>query len=220
MTTRPVITVFAKPPQQGVAKTRLIPLLGAHGAADLARAFLLDTWSGMTALTWARAVLTTPGDRAAFSTLLPGVEPWEQGPGDLGDRMERMLRRALSQAPLAFCVGSDSPGLPPALLDQARDALTEDDAVLGPAEDGGYFLIGLRDRCPEGLLAALPWSRDDTLEQTRARLQQRGLSVALTDPWFDVDRPEDLQRLDRLLRTGEIHAPRTADALDAWRGHS
>lgn len=217
---RAVICVFSKPPSPGGAKTRLIPLLGAAGAAELARAFLQDTWAAMTTVPWARAVLTTPGDleQAAFAALEPPAEVWDQGPGDLGDRMERMMRRGLGLAHAALCVGTDSPGLPPDRLDQALDALEHHDAVLGPAEDGGYFLIGLRrGRCPDGLLADLPWSREDTLAHTRQRLEQRGLSVALTDPWFDVDVPADVERLRGMLRSGEIQAPHTSEALNLTR---
>jgi uncharacterized protein len=217
---RAIICVFAKAPAPGGAKTRLIPLLGAAGAADLARAFLQDTWAAMTAVPRTRAVITTPGDlwAAAFAALEPAAEVWDQGPADLGDRMERMMRRGHELADAALCVGTDSPGLPPDRLEQALAALKHHDAVLGPAEDGGYFLIGLRHgRCPEGLLADLPWSQEDTMARTRERLEQRGLTVALTEPWFDVDLPGDVERLREMLRSGEIKAPHTAEALNLTR---
>ena len=209
---RGIICVFARAPVAGAAKTRLIPVVGAGGAADLARAFLQDTWATMTALPWARVVLTTPGDTEAMPALDPGPEIWDQGPGDLGQRMECMMRRALAHAPWAMCVGTDSPGMPPAMLDAAHAALQRHDAVLGPAEDGGYYLIGL-SRCPLPLLEDLPWSHGDTLARTHTRLVKRGLSVALIASWFDVDRPEDLPRLEGLLRAGKITAPRTSAVL-------
>jgi glycosyltransferase A (GT-A) superfamily protein (DUF2064 family) len=102
--------------------------------------------------------------------------------------------------------------MPPRVLDEAATLLRSHDAVLGPAEDGGYTLIGL-SRCEPGLLAGLPWSTDQTLAATRARLLDRGYTVALAPRWFDVDRQEDLDRLATLLRSDEITAPATHKAL-------
>lgn len=210
-----VFCVFARPPRPGEAKTRLIPAVGARGAARLARAFFEDTWATLQALPRVRLVLCTPGDPAAFGDLSPAPEIWSQGPGDLGQRMERMLRAALQQeAPWAICVGTDSPGAPPRLYRQPAAALQQHDAVLSPAEDGGYYLVGLR-RCPRGLLADLPWSQPDTMQKTDERLRQLGLSVALGESWFDVDQPQDLRRLQRLLESGKVVAPATTRALES-----
>ncbi len=85
---------------------------------------------------------------------------------------------------------------------------------LGPCEDGGFYLIGLR-RCPGGLLRDLPWSGPDTFLRTLARLRGRGLSTAVLSPWFDEDRPADLACLHALIARGELHAPRSARALEA-----
>src|SRR5690606_9228558 len=124
-----------------------------------------------------------------------------------------ILRRALQEAPAAIALGADVPGLPRARLEQARRALARHDAVLGPAADGGYVLLGLR-ACEPGLLAGLPWSTPSTLRATRARLRDRGLSLAELPPSFDVDEAEDLERLRRALRAGVMHAPRTAALLE------
>jgi len=192
-------------------KTRLAPGVGAEGAALLARAFLEDTWDAVGALPWARRILATTelDDQAPMPK---GGEVWLQGKGDLGDRLARVLRRALRTSRAAIALGADSPGLPRPLLEQARVELRSRDAVLGPCEDGGFYLLGL-SRCPPGLLSRLRWSAADTLERTRARLERRGLATAILPAWFDVDRPRDLERLSRLIARGAVKAPETARAL-------
>jgi hypothetical protein len=130
----------------------------------------------------------------------------------LGDRLERVLRRALHDTPAALVIGTDTPGLPPILFSQARSALQGADAVLGPCEDGGFYLLGVR-RCPTGLLRDLPWGAPETFLLTLSRFRERGLRTAVIAPWFDVDRPADLARLRALIAGGELHAPATARAL-------
>jgi uncharacterized protein len=208
---KPTLCVFAKPPRPGEAKTRLAAELGGARAAALASCFLADTWSMASSLDWADAVLATTD--AQWGTELVGLErAWLQGPGDLGQRMERVLRRALSRGGSAIALGADSPGLPPRLLDEARLALVDHDAALGPCDDGGFYLLAL-NQCPEGLLAELPWSAPNTFQKTVARLQEKGLSVVTISPWFDVDVPADLRRLSLLLALGAISAPSTAMQL-------
>jgi len=209
MTSKTPIIAFARAPEAGKVKTRLASAVGTDGAALLAGAFLRDTWSSLAAVPWARPVVATTGPR---DSAIADVETWDQGGGDLGERIERMLRRALASAPAAFAVGTDTPGLPRRLLDEAREALASADAVLGPCDDGGFYLLGLK-RCPAGILAELPWSQADTLARVKQRLEERGLSVALLPAWFDVDRPEDLARLERLVREARIDAPATASTF-------
>jgi rSAM/selenodomain-associated transferase 1 len=206
------VCVFAKPPRPGLVKTRLAAALGAGRAAALARAFFDDTWSAASSLPWAKAVLATTSPAAREWVGAKGSPVWPQGGGDLGDRLERILRRALRDAPVALAIGTDTPGLPPSLFSQARSALRDADAVLGPCEDGGFYLLGLR-RCPPGLLRDLPWSTPETFAQTAARLRERGLTTAVITPWFDVDRPADLACLRALVARGELRAPATARAL-------
>ncbi len=203
------IVVFARAPAPGAVKTRLAGAVGHEGAATLARAFLRDTWDALSAVAWADPVVATTGP---LGEAFAGVKTQLQGEGDLGARMERALRRALGGAPAAFAVGTDSPGMPRYLLDAAREALRDADAVIGPSEDGGFYLLGLR-RCPEGLLARLPWSRADTGSRVCARLRRSGFRVARAPRWFDVDRPADLRRLAALLDAGRLCAPATHAAL-------
>ncbi len=206
------ICVFAKPPRAGTVKTRLVPVLGSEGAAALATAFLQDTFEFVASLPWAKAVLATT-DHLDSSLVSAPCEIWLQGEGDLGARLERILQRALRGASIAMAMGADSPGLPRTFLEQARSALQKVDAVIGPCEDGGFYLLGLR-RCPAGVFGGISWSESGTFAGTLASLRRAGLTVEVLEPWFDVDRPEDLARLRALISTGRIHAPRTREVLD------
>ncbi|HYN40202.1 MAG TPA: TIGR04283 family arsenosugar biosynthesis glycosyltransferase [Thermoanaerobaculia bacterium] len=206
------VLVFAKPPRAGEAKTRLAASLGAEGAAELARAFFQDTWAAVSSLPWAAPILATTEPDAPEWRELGVRRAWAQGDGDLGARMTRMLQRALATAPAAFAIGTDSPGLPTEHLEAARQALESADAVLGPSDDGGFYLLGLRGMSDD-LLEGLPWSSGETFERTRDRLIERGLSVHVLPAWFDVDRPEDLDALSRRLVRGEIRPSATARAL-------
>jgi rSAM/selenodomain-associated transferase 1 len=215
------VVVFAKPPRVGEAKTRLAATLGAVTASRLARAFLEDTWRMVSAWPSVTPVLATTDATAAEwpAALRPSL--WLQGPGDLGARLERVLRRALRRHARAIAIGADTPGLPPSLVESAQHALDRSEAVLGPALDGGFYLIGLR-RCPRGLLRGLPWSAADTFARTIERLRASGLDVAVLPPWFDVDEPRDLRRLRRWLDRGRANAPATRRVLatcadDWWR---
>uniref|UniRef100_A0A7S0FG43 Glycosyltransferase n=1 Tax=Pyrodinium bahamense TaxID=73915 RepID=A0A7S0FG43_9DINO len=219
------LCVFAKPPRPGRAKTRLAAVIGDEAACDLATAFISDFISLALSYEWAMPVLATTEDgmddkgfpQAAYP---PGVDPqnvprWLQPAGDLGAKLEGVVRRGLEAAPAVICCGADSPGRPRARLEEARERLQSGcDAVLGPTEDGGYDILGLR-QCPDGLLADLPWSQPTTFEATYKRFEERGLRIALLDRWWDVDEVEDLQQLRALFgeEGGEARAPATAAAL-------
>jgi uncharacterized protein len=210
------ICVFLKPPRAGKVKTRLIPVVGAEGAAALAEAFFRDTWNCVESLSWAVPIVASTGPLGPGIPPRPDIQVWLQGDGDLGARIERILTRALTQAPFAMALGADSPGIPPSLLDRARDALQSADAVLGPCEDGGFYLLGLR-QCPPGLLAGIPWSQSTTFQCTLDRLNERGLKTVVLAPWRDIDRPEDLVHLCDQLARAAIVAPSTASAVaDLW----
>jgi uncharacterized protein len=143
----------------------------------------------------------------------PVGDDWPQGGGDLGARLERVLGRGIAEAGIAIAIGADSPGLPRRLLDDARRALDHADVVVGPADDGGFYLIGAL-RLPAGALAGVPWSRAETLAGAEAGLRAAGLRIARLAPWFDVDDTAALARLRGCLRRGEVAAPQTAWLLD------
>ncbi|MGH9689998.1 MAG: TIGR04283 family arsenosugar biosynthesis glycosyltransferase [Candidatus Acidiferrales bacterium] len=210
------ICVFAKPPEPGIAKTRLVPAVGTKGAAALAKAFLQDIWAAVQCIPWARSVIAST-DPLPSPVVGDSAEVWLQGEGDLGSRLERILRRALSESDFAIALGADSPGLPLRFLEQARDAMREADAAIGPCEDGGFYLLALR-QCPAGLLAGVTWSDASTFDQLVSRLRGAGLLVSVLDAWFDVDLPEDIPKLRTKIISGEIHALATQRALGRLYG--
>ena len=216
---RGCVCVFAKPPRPGTVKTRLVSVLGDDGAAALAHAFLLDTWSTTTRMAGVDVVLAATEVEAPEWRPLRATAVWPQGAGTLGDRLERVLRRALETHPFAIVIGTDVPGLPLSRLDDACAALRTADAVLGPADDGGFYLIGV-SACPHGLLDTVPWSASDTCTRTLERLRQHHLATTVIAPWFDVDEPADLDTLRRRIRDGTIHAPETARILGREAGNA
>jgi hypothetical protein len=132
------------------------------------------------------------------------------GPLDL--RIETALRALLAQGHDRICViGSDSPTLPRARFRQAYAALADADFALAPAHDGGFVLLGART-CPPGLLAGIAWSTGHTASQTRARLERHG-SVAILEPWYDVDTLADLRRLS--TDPGLAECPFTSELIAA-----
>jgi rSAM/selenodomain-associated transferase 1 len=206
------ICVFAKPPHAGKAKTRLIPRLGAEGAARVAEALLQDTLAAAISVPNAGVIIA-----ATEYFVVDGFENvpvWLQPEGDLGTRLEGVLQRALSQSAYAVAIGADTPGLRPAMITESSGRLRAVDAVLGPADDGGFYLIGLR-RYLDGAFQNIRWSDCTTLTDTVARLGNLGLSYSLADSWFDVDTPEDLDRAARLIHSGFIAAPRLTAALQS-----
>lgn len=206
------VCVFAKRPKPGAVKTRLAVDVGYESAADLARAFLADTIESLARVAWARPILAVAELSGPAFDCPPQVTVWHQGDGDLGQRIERVLRRAIRLEPFAMAVGADTPGLPSRIFEHARSALDRADAVLGPTADGGFYLLGV-NRLPVGVLAGLPWGTSETFESTVARLEDRGLTVEILEPWFDVDRLPDLRRLAAMIAAGEISACATARAL-------
>jgi rSAM/selenodomain-associated transferase 1 len=209
---RAQLCIMAKQPMAGLVKTRLAQRIGDSAAATLAHAFFCDTLALARGVAGVDLAISYAGDMESLPAEAAGVRVWEQGKGDLGERMERALRRGLALATSAIVIGTDTPALPAARIARAVTLLRAHDAVLGPADDGGFYLLGLR-RCTPGLLAGLHWSASTTLADTRARLHERALRVALLEPWFDIDEYADLQRLSAALVAGEMHAPATAKAL-------
>ncbi len=202
------LLVFAKAPEPGRVKTRLIPALGAEGAADLQRRMLRHALGRARASAIGPVELCcAPDSRAAFFEECRrefGVELRSQGDGDLGERMRRAIDAALARAPRAIVVGSDVPALDARYLREADRALREGcECVLGPAEDGGYVLIGLARSRP-GLFSGIRWGRPGVLSATRRRVAALGLRCCELPALWDVDRPGDLARLALLRPFPEV----------------
>lgn len=195
---RAVVQVFAKAPQPGQVKSRLIPVLGAHNAAELHCRLVRQTLGTVAIARVGRAeIWTTPPANNAFLQVckrLLGLPLLMQPEGDIGARMSYAARDGLKRGRFVLLLGTDVPSLDPEDLRAAHRALENgDDAVLGPAEDGGYWLIGLR-RHDDSLFDAIPWSTPAVLEHTRRRLRALGWRWHELPVRWDLDRPEDLAR--------------------------
>lgn len=215
------VAVLAKAPLPGLAKTRLIPVLGAAGAARLQRRLtrqtlqtISDAQLGPTCL-WCTPATTHRFFRALQQTA--GLECRLQPAGDIGERMHAAFAASAScpaEGPAdggrpMLLVGTDCPALTPGhLREAARRLVSGMDAVLTPAEDGGYVLIGLR-RPARGVFEHIDWSTPQVMAQTRAQLAALGLRWSEMETLWDVDRPEDLPRLAaaRLSRIDQGLAP-------------
>lgn len=189
---RPTIAIFAKWPTPGAVKTRLIPALGAAGAARLHTTLVERTVTAArdSGLPFTLRTSGAPPDRFV-RWLGDDVAAVDQGGGDLGARLARVAMPAL-------LIGADAPDLSPALLRDAERALTGRAAVIGPAADGGYWLLGLTRPMPH-LFAAMPWSTERVAAETIARLRADGIEPARLPVLHDCDRPEDLARWPGLL---------------------
>lgn len=193
---KPLVIVMAKAPVAGFAKTRLIPALGAEGAAALA-ARLLDAAVAQAAAFGEMDLCCAPDTRhPAFQSHVgtPGIVLSEQGEGDLGARMARAFERHLAQHSAALMIGTDAPSIDAAMLQRAAHALSDADAVFIPALDGGYALIGLRQPAPT-LFSNMAWSTATVMAHTRERLQAAGLRHIELPAVADIDEPADLQNL-------------------------
>lgn len=193
------LLIFAKAPVPGQAKTRLIPVLGPAGAARLQKRFCRDMLASTTAAGLAPVELWCSPDTThpffASCRADYGVALRTQRGADLGERMRDAFERALASSRYAAIIGTDCPGIGRHDLRQTYQALDDGmDAVLGPALDGGYVLIGLSRPAPM-LFAGVDWGSDRVLAQTRKRLAQYGLRWRELAPHRDVDRPEDLALL-------------------------
>ncbi|MDX1578178.1 MAG: TIGR04282 family arsenosugar biosynthesis glycosyltransferase [Gemmatimonadota bacterium] len=208
------LLVFGRLPEAGRAKTRLAPALGEEEAAELYSAFLDDAVKGATGT--APVELWVPERPDAVSSLerrYPGVRVRLQPEGSLGERLETAFEAAFGDgADYAVAVGSDHPTLPPDMLPRAFRALRGAHLVLGPSRDGGYYAIGIRRHAwprAAGLFRGAPWSDPGLLSWTRARASELDLCHVELPAWYDVDRPEDLERMEADL------SPGTATAV-AW----
>ncbi|MEQ1805771.1 MAG: TIGR04282 family arsenosugar biosynthesis glycosyltransferase [Burkholderiaceae bacterium] len=194
------IVVFAKAPLAGYAKTRLIPALGAQGAADLARRMLNHAVTQALGAGRGEVELCCAPDsrHAAFASWAqrPGLRLTDQGEGDLGVRMARAIERGLTQSAKVLLMGSDAPALDSSVLRNAADALNTHDAVFVPALDGGYVLVGLR-RPARHIFEGMLWSTPRVMQQTRERLAELGLRHAELAPLPDIDEAADLLHVPR-----------------------
>jgi rSAM/selenodomain-associated transferase 1 len=209
------VLIVAKAPVPGRAKTRLVPPLTAKQAAALQEALLLDTLEACRAEARDTAILhPDPSDAPTLARLVgPDVPLVLQEGRGLGDALRLGMARRLAGGPTAL-ISSDIPGLPPGSITRAFTLLETEgrDVVLGPALDGGYWLIAMRDPS-DAPFDAIPWSTPAACAVTVERCQEAGLVVATIDTWRDVDTPVDLAFLLRDM--DDLPAPRTIRTLRA-----
>ncbi len=194
------VAVFAKVPVPGRVKTRLQPALGADRACALYRAMLHDTLDKLAQTSFAVELWVAGGMGPRR-----GLPTFAQRGSDLGERMAGAFAAMLGRADAALIVGSDVPTLPLRCLHAAAAHLRRGDAVLGPASDGGYYLIGARE-VPS--FEAVRWSTCHALADTERTLRARRI-----EPWYDVDRPDDLRLLHAHLSLQPSDAPHTTRVL-------
>ena len=228
----PRLSVFTRIPEPGQAKTRLIPPLSADQAAALQRAMTEDLLERLDHTFGAAAAEAPPlsleirYDGRLASGALEVPRRWavtSQGPGDLGERLARAAREARRDGiGRLVIIGSDAPLLPLPLVEAAFSGLADRDALVAPAEDGGYVLIGLAlERAPpaaiESVFADIPWGTGAVAEATATAATGAGLRFGELAGHWDVDRPEDLPRLAASVRAlGAAARPhRTAGVLTA-----
>lgn len=193
------VIVFAKAPQPGAVKTRLIPALGADGAAALHVRLVKHALETARKASLRQVELHCAPDASdpffQFCAGHYGVTVKAQAGGDLGARMLAALTQALREHACVLLIGSDCPALTARHLRQAERALRDGvDAVFVPCEDGGYALIGLK-RVESRLFDGIAWGGEHVMAETRARLATLGWRSRELETLWDVDRPEDYQRL-------------------------
>ncbi|GIV62393.1 MAG: hypothetical protein KatS3mg044_1259 [Rhodothermaceae bacterium] len=216
--TKDALIVFARVPEPGRVKTRLIPYLTAEEAADLYAAFLRDALDQYLALGVAVRLYLAPPEGAMLPGWIPpAVDRFEQRGEDLGARMRRaFLETFVAGYERVVIIGTDHPTLPTAFIAQAFAALeTPRTVVLGPSEDGGYYLLGMNEFYPEAF-HEMTYSHDRVFVDTLARLAETPAVPVILPPWYDVDTPEALRRLRDDLDTsaeGCLHTRRVLARL-------
>lgn len=191
------VILFTRYPEPGRTKTRLIPALGMEGAADLQRQMTEYIFSQLKVLQQNRTVNIEVrydgGNRNDMEQWLSSdINLLPQGQGNLGNKLQRCFTDAFSaKMKRVVIVGADCPALSSEIIEKSLDILTQNDLVLGPAQDGGYYLVGLSQPIPS-LFDNIPWGTDQVLDTTLTRAKKINVTISLLEPLADVDRPEDI----------------------------
>ena len=229
LTPHAALVIFAKAPIPGEVKTRLCPPLTPDEAATLHGSFVLDMLErtklavAKLQLPFHRYLACAPSSELVFFKIMEerqGVRLLDQVGENLGQRMHRTFVDLFAKGYThVIIMGTDVPTLPLSVYQEAFTMLGRSDVVLGPALDGGYYLIGLKQPA-EQLFTGVPWSTDQVLAVTQQQAKALGLSVELTTAWRDVDTIEDLQSLitecredNKKPKQDRIFSMRTAGAL-------
>ena len=198
-----ILGVFAKRPSVGLGKTRLAESTSPAWAQRVAEAFLEDSFDRFAQVGASRTIVYAPAEATVFFAQLADerFELIAQEAGDLGQRLQHFFGHARTQGfSRIAAVGSDSPTLPIAYIEEAFRLLETHDVVIGPAFDGGYYLIGSSSTVIT-LFDAIPWSTARVLEATVERVHAASATLALLPPWYDVDRLDDWAMLRGHVRS-------------------
>lgn len=199
-----LLAVFAKWPECGTVKTRIAAATCDEFAADVARALLADTLHRLRGVAAERWLVHSPDGADAWADMTCGWRLTPQGTGDLGQRLRRFIAARLAEgAERIVILGADSPTLPAAYVEDALARLKSADVVLGPATDGGYYLLGV-SKCLPPIFDEIAWGSNAVLAQTVARLSASS-RLQLLPPWYDVDTLDDWR-----LLAGHVAALRRA----------
>jgi len=213
------VIIFCKPPVAGRVKTRLIGALSPRQAAEVHAACTQDTIAMVRAVPGAQRWLYVAADRAAARRMAAQLRigaKWKvvtQRGADLGERMRNAIDEQLrAGAEKVVIVGTDSPWMGRKQIQRALHLLDKSDVVLGPSEDGGYYLIAARQVVPK-MFSGIHWGTIEVLPKTLRALRATRTSFRLLKRDFDLDRPEDLRRVARMAARGKLRAPALAKLL-------
>ncbi|MBI4436271.1 MAG: TIGR04282 family arsenosugar biosynthesis glycosyltransferase [Candidatus Omnitrophica bacterium] len=209
--TKNYLSVFMKTPDAEEVKTRLMRALPREDAVRLYKAFvedILERLSDFSCDVKVISYLGVPPARDFFSSKVGEVKFWPQQGRDLGERMRNYFSWSFEQgARKSIVIGSDSPTLPTAYLEEAFALLDPYEVVIGPSIDGGYYLLGMRKLHPE-LFNDIPWGEEEVFQKTIFQNRHLEGSIGLLGPWYDVDTPEALVLLKGHLEYLYRHAER------------
>ncbi len=216
-----LLIIFAKGPEPGRVKTRLIPFLSQETAASLQEAFLLDILKMSRDVKSARIIACAPDTQHAFFQRCEreeGIRLIRQEGEDLGERMKRAFQRAFAEGfEKVVIIGCDSPTLPAPYINKAFERLADNSVVVGPSLDGGYYLIATKAPQPE-LFSRMDWGTETVLSETLKRLNASKRPYHLLPFWYDIDLPADItflrQHLQYLKMKREAGLAETRKKLD------
>lgn len=224
---RSSIIIVAKRPVPGNVKTRLCPPLTSQESSNLYSCFLQDTVDKVAKVPGALKYLALDIEDleirgGGIAPLLDDISIPKsfkvigQGSGDLGERLTCLTNQVLEESDRLIFVGADSPSLPIPYLESALRLLADNDVVIGPSEDGGYYLLGMAG-CFTFLFEGVEWSSDRVFKQTLDCARSAGLKVNSMSTWYDVDTSSDLSRLALDIKDERTVAPITANFLEKLR---
>jgi len=215
---RGAVVVMAKAPREGFVKTRLTGAYRPCDVVQLSECMLRDTLALVQPLRPVHVAVMCPSeDVADIAARLPaGIDVVGQRGSGLAAALVSAFECFVPGFRRVIALDSDSPHLPLAILQSAFELLETNEVVVGPTEDGGYYLVGAAAVHPR-LFDSAPLGTGNARDALLGNARALGLSVAFTEPWYDVDVPADLRRLAAELRTEPARAPRTAALLASWR---